>query len=291
LPGKFWGDFLATIDSTTISFWDLTSLLFLLFFLFAIIYPQSQLRRIRMKRIARLKTMERRHGYKVLTLIHRREAISFLGVPAYQFIDEEDAEQVLRWIRKYRDYPLELIMHTPGGQLHASIQIARALRTHPKNTRVIIPHYSMSGGTVIALAVNEIVMDKDAVIGPIDPQIGDFLRGVYPAPSWIYAAEAKKENASDTTLVMSDISRKALKLTRNVAKELLEGKIQAGPAGENRLDEVVEKLVSGEMIHSTPLSASEAKKIGLPVSTDFPEDVHEFMKLFRPVKRSIQYVE
>nr|WP_243685000.1 hypothetical protein [Methanosarcina barkeri] len=50
----------------------------------------------------------------------------------------------------------------------------------------------MSGGTIIALAANEIVMDKDAVIGPIDPQIGDFIRGMYPAPSWIYAAETKK---------------------------------------------------------------------------------------------------
>ena len=289
--GKFRGNFLATFDSLTISLWDLTSLIFLLFFLFVIIYPQSQLKRIRIQRMAKLRAMEKRHDCKVLTIIHRREAISILGMPAYQFIDEEDAEQVLRWIRKYKDYPLELILHTPGGQLLASVQIARALRKHPKKTRVIIPHYSMSGGTVIALAVDEIVMAKDAVIGPIDPQIGDFLRGVYPAPSWIYAAETKKENAADTTIVMNDISRKALKLTRDVATELLEGKIQAGPAGENRLDNVVEKLVSGELIHSTPLSASQAKELGLPVSTDFPEDVHEFMKLFRPVKRSVQYVE
>jgi len=289
--GKFRGNFLATFDSLTISLWDLTSLIFLLFFLFVIIYPQSQLKRIRIQRMAKLIAMEKRHDCKVLTIIHRREAISILGMPAYQFIDEEDAEQVLRWIRKYKDYPLELILHTPGGQLLASVQIARALRKHPKKTRVIIPHYSMSGGTVIALAVDEIVMAKDAVIGPIDPQIGDFLRGVYPAPSWIYAAETKKENAADTTIVMSDISRKALKLTRDVATELLEGKIQAGPAGENRLDNVVEKLVSGELIHSTPLSASQAKELGLPVSTDFPEDVHEFMKLFRPVKRSVQFVE
>ncbi len=65
-------------------------------------------------------------------------------------------------------------------------------------------------------------------------------------------------------------------------------KYRPGPAGENRLDQVVEKLVSGEMIHSTPLSAGEAKELGLPVNTDFPEDVHEFMKLFRPVKRSVQ---
>ncbi|WP_269851671.1 SDH family Clp fold serine proteinase [Methanosarcina horonobensis] len=89
---------------------------------------------------------------------------------------------------------------------------------------------------------------------------------------------------------MSDISRKALKLTRNVAKELLLGKVQAGPGGEDRLNEVVERLVSGEMIHSTPLSAREAKEIGLSVNTDFPEDVHDFMRLFRPVKRTVEYV-
>ncbi|WP_229391565.1 hypothetical protein [Methanosarcina sp. DH2] len=265
--------------------------MFVFLFLYAIIYPRSQLKKIRMQRIAKLKSMERRHGCKVLTMIHRREAISFFGLPAYQFIDEEDAEQILRWIRKYRDYPLELILHTPGGQLHASIQIARALKNHPKKTRVLVPHYSMSGGTIIALAADEIVMDKDAVIGPIDPQVGDLMRGLFPAPSWIYAAEMKKENAEDVTLVMSDISRKALKLTRNVATELLEGKITPVPGRENSLDKVVEKLVSGEMIHSTPLSAAEAKEIGLSVSTDFPEDVHEFMKLFRPVKRNVEYVE
>lgn len=289
--GRFWRNILATVDSTIISFWDLISLLFVLLFLYAVIYPQSQLKQIRMKRMAKLKAMEKNHGCKVLTMIHRREAISVFGLPAYQYIDEEDAEQILRWIRQYRDYPLELILHTPGGQLHASIQIARALRRHPENTKVIIPHYSMSGGTIIALAANEIVMDKDAVIGPIDPQIGDFMRGMFPAPSWIYAAETKKEKADDTTLVMSDISRKALNLTRNVAKELLEGKIQPDPTGESRLDKVVEKLVSGEMIHSTPLSAAEAKTIGLPVNTDFPQDVHEFMKLFKPVKKNVEYIE
>ncbi|KKG17156.1 hypothetical protein EO98_11510 [Methanosarcina sp. 2.H.T.1A.6] len=279
------------MDGTTFSLWDLMFILFVVFFLYTVIYPQSQLKRVQMQRLAKLKAMERRHGCKVLTMIHRREAISFLGLPAYQFIDEEDAEQVLRWIRKYRDYPLELILHTSGGQLHASIQIARALKNHPKKTRVLIPHYSMSGGTIVALAADEIVMDKDSVIGPIDPQVGDLMRGLFPAPSWIYAAEMKKENAEDVTLVMSDISRKALKLTRSVAKELLEGKIAPGPGGEDRLDEVVEKLVSGEMIHSTPLSAAEAKEIGLSVNTDFPEEVHEFMKLFRPVKRNVAYVE
>ncbi|WP_255336374.1 hypothetical protein [Methanosarcina sp. KYL-1] len=280
-----------TVDSTTISLWDILILFFILFFLYTVIYPQSQLKKIRLQRLSRLRAMEKRWGSRVLTMIHRREAISMFGLPAYQFIDEEDAEQILRWIRKYRDYPLDLILHTPGGQLNASIQIARALKNHPKKTRVIIPHYSMSGGTIIGLAADEIVMDKDAVIGPIDPQIGDFVRGLYPAASWVYAAEKKKGDAGDITLVMSDISRKALNLTRKVAKELLDGKIEPGPGGENRLDEVVERLVSGELVHITPLSAEEAKQLGLNVSTDFPEEVHEFMRLFRPVKASVEYVE
>ncbi|WP_440957087.1 SDH family Clp fold serine proteinase [Methanosarcina sp. Mfa9] len=327
------------------------TLLFLFFFLYAVIYPQWQLKVIRMQRQARLKRMEKRWSSKVLTMIHRREAISMFGLPAYQFIDEEDAEQVLRWIRNYRKYPLDLILHTPGGQLHASIQIARALKKHPKKTRVIIPHYSMSGGTMIALAADEIVMDKDAVIGPIDPQIGDFVRGLYPAPSWIYAAETKKEKADDSTLVMSDISRKSLELTRKVAKELLADKPKkannagkadkagktgnpgiaddpgtanspgtadnqgtadnpgtadnqgtadnpgmSGKAGSEQgreiwVDEVVEKLVSGEMIHITPLSAEEAKQLGLNVNTDFPPEVHEFMRFFRPAKMNVEYVE
>lgn len=313
--------------------------MFLFFFLYAVIYPQWQLKVIRMQRQARLKRMEKRWSSKVLTMIHRREAISMFGLPAYQFIDEEDAEQVLRWIRTYRKYPLDLILHTPGGQLHASIQIARALKKHPKKTRVIIPHYSMSGGTMIALAADEIVMDKDAVIGPIDPQIGDFVRGLYPAPSWIYAADTKKEKADDSTLVMSDISRKSLELTRKVAKELLADKPKmarnagkagkagkadkaggvddagvandpgiadnpgitdnpemAGKAGSKQgreiwVNEVVEKLVSGEMIHITPLSAEEAKHLGLNVNTDFPPEVHEFMTFFRPAKMNVEYVE
>lgn len=277
---------MAIINNISIGFWDVLTLLLVFFFIYAVLYPQSQLKKIRMMRQARLKKMEKKRGCKVLTMIHRREAISMFGLPAYQFIDEEDAEQVLRGIRKFRDRPLELILHTPGGQLHASIQIARALKNHPEKTRVIIPHYSMSGGSMIALAADEIVMDKNAVIGPIDPQVGDFIRGTYPAASWIRIENMKKERAGDFTLLMSDISRKSLELTRDVALELLEGKFEVG-----KKDEIVEKLVSGEMIHITPLSAKDAKALGLNVNTDFPEDVHEFMKFFRPVKSSVEFVE
>ena len=151
------------------------SLLFILLFFYAVIYPQSQLKQIRMKRMSKLKAMEKRHGCKVLTMIHRREAISVFGLPAYQYIDEEDAEQILRWIRQYQDYPLELILHTPGGQLHASIQIARALRRHPKNTKVIIPHYSLSGELI---NLEEIAAEKGVLPDALKEVVADRLSRV-----------------------------------------------------------------------------------------------------------------
>lgn len=79
--------------------------------------------------------------------------------------------------------PIDVIVHSPGCQLLPSIQIARVLRNHPEKTRAIIPHYAMSGGTIIALACDEIVMDRDAGMRPIDPQVGDVIWGSFPAPS------------------------------------------------------------------------------------------------------------
>lgn len=268
--------------------WDVLTIFAILFVLYAFAYPQYQIKKVKVQRLSMIKKMEQEWGTRVLTLIHRKEAVSMFGLPVYQYIDIEDAESILRGIRDTKEErPIDIIIHTPGGQVHPSIQIARALKNHRGHTRVMIPHYSMSGGTIIALAADEIIMDDDAVIGPIDPQIGDLIRGTYPAPSWIYAASKKGDKADDTTIVISDISEKTMKLMRKVTTELLDGKIE----DEDKLNYAVEKLVSGEMVHITPISASEAIDIGLPVSTDLSNKVHEFMKFYRSVKSSVEYTE
>ena len=279
------GSCLISINEITIM--NILTFLAVLFFLYIFVYPQSQIRAVKRKRLAHINNMERQWGTRVLTMIHRKEAISMFGVPIYQFIDIEDAEQILRGIRKAGDRPIDLILHTPGGHMHASIQIARALKDHKGHTRVMIPHYSMSGGTIIALAADEIIMDSEAAIGPIDPQVGDLIRGTFPAPSWIYAASQKGTEADDITFVMSDISQKAIKLTRDVALELLEGSIE----DEDKLKNIVNKLVSGEMVHIAPISAAEAIELGLPVSTNLPEEVHDLMELYKSAKTTVEYLE
>src|SRR4029450_872338 len=95
--------------------------------------------------------------------------------PLYRFIDIEDSEEVLRAIRKTPDEtPIDLVLHTPGGLVLAAEQIAYALRSHPAKITVLVPHYAMSGGTLLALAADEIVMDENAVLGRVDPQIGQW---------------------------------------------------------------------------------------------------------------------
>lgn len=265
---------------------DFLIVLGVIILLYLLIYPQWQVSAARRRRFSKIREMERKWGTKILTMIHRKEAISMFGIPVYQFIDVEDAEEVLRGIREAKDKPIDLIIHTPGGQLHASMQIARALKNHNVRTRVFVPHYSMSGGTIIALAATEIIMDKDASLGPVDPQVGDILRGVFPAPSWLHVASKKGLKAADTTLMMSDISEKALKFTKGMVNELLEGKFN----DREKQEQVVEKLTGGEMIHSEMISAADAQALGLPVSTQLPPEIHEFMKYYRSVSSNVEYL-
>ena len=143
------------------------------------------------RRYRAIRKLEQRRGSRVITLIHRQESISLLGIPLRRFIDVEDSEQVLRAIRLTPDtVPIDLVAHTPGGLVLASEQIARALHRHPARVTVIVPHYAMSGGTLLALAADEIVMDENAVLGPVDPQIGQ-----WPAASIIKVAESQAARA------------------------------------------------------------------------------------------------
>jgi ClpP class serine protease len=113
--------------------------------------------------------------------------------------------------------PIDIILHTPGGLVLAAEQIAHAIRNHPAKVTVFVPHYAMSGGTFIALAAVEIVMDENAVLGPVDPQIGS-----YPAASILNVVNNKPvEEISDNTLIMADIAEKARNQVRENIYQIL----------------------------------------------------------------------
>src|ERR1700688_2312105 len=140
-----------------------------LFFIFSAIQPLLQQKMLEAMRLRKISQLERTRKSRVILLVHRQETMRFLGFPVARYIDINDSEEVLRAIQMTDDdVPLDLVLHTPGGLVLAALQIARAISNHKARVTVFVPHYAMSGGTLIALAADEIVMTRHSAIGPID---------------------------------------------------------------------------------------------------------------------------
>jgi len=254
------------------------SLLWWLFFMYILLWPQMQYRSLQLARAKLLKRLSEKRKSTVITMIHRQESIGLFGIPFYKFISVEDSEEVLRAIRSApKDKPIDLIIHTPGGLVLAATQIAKALNDHPAETRVIVPHYAMSGGTLIALAADKIIMDPHAVLGPVDPQLGQ-----YPGPSIVRAVERKgADKVDDQTLILADVAEKAIKQVRDFVYNLLKDRY-----GEEKARELAQVLTEGRWTHDYPITYEHAKELGLHVETDVPEEVYALMELYKqPMKQ------
>src|SRR6195256_1336 len=192
--------------------------LFWLFFIFSALQPVLRQRLNDAMRARKIAQIESERDSRVILLVHRQETMRFLGFPLVRYIDVNDSEDVLRAIQMTGDdVPLDIVLHTPGGLVVAALQIARAIRGHKAKVTVFVPHYAMSGGTLIALAADEIVMCPHSVLGPIDPQLGDS-----PAASLIKVKEEKPiAKVKDRTLVLADVGRKAITQVKQAASELL----------------------------------------------------------------------
>ncbi len=259
--------------------------LFWLFLIISAFAPLIQRRSLEAKRLATLRRIEADRGSRVIALIHRQETLSLLGFPLMRYIDIQDSEEIIRAIKLTDDsIPIDIILHTPGGLVLASEQVAHALLKHPARVTVFIPHYAMSGGTLLALAADEIFMDENAVIGPVDPQVGSF-----PAASIIQAVESKPvEKVDDETLILADVSRKAIRQVQTCVERILAEKMK--PAEARRL---ARTLSTGKWTHDYPITCEEARELGLSVSEEVPEEIFHFMTLFpQPSSRrpSVQYI-
>jgi ClpP class serine protease len=248
------------------------TLLLLIFLIISALQPVIRQRLLESNRTKLLRLLEARRNSRLITLIHRQERLSFLGFPLARFIDINDSEAILRAIKLTDPHiPIDLILHTPGGLVLAAEQIATALCRHPAKVTVFIPHYAMSGGTLIALAADEIVMDENAVLGPVDPQVGQ-----HPAASILAVLEQKSiDQVSDETLIMADMARKAQRQVKDTVRSILKERVNAEIA-----ENLAEILTSGRWTHDYPIPVEEARQLGLPVSTEVPAEVYQLMSLF-----------
>jgi len=255
---------------------------FLFFIVVFVIIPRMQAQRQYEELIRQFTHIQRKRKSRLIAIVHRQEPMGLLGIPNLQYIDLNDSEDVLEAIRRTpADMPLELVLHTPGGLVMPALQIARAIKAHRGPTTVYVPHYAMSGGTLIALAADKIIMSEHAALGPIDPQIG----GV-PAASVLRLTQSKDINSTDDyTLILADVGEMALRQLQAAAFELLQGTVS-----DNAAQAVAEQLSSGRWTHDYPIIAAHAEELGLNVSTGMPEDIMKLMRLF-PSRLSGQSVK
>lgn len=248
--------------------------------------PWMKQRMLEAARLKMIKKIEEKRKSRVITMIHRQEGFSFLGIPFMKYINIEDSERILRAVRLTPDdMPIDLIIHTPGGLVLAAEQIATALVRHKGKVTVIVPHFAMSGGTFIALAADEIIMDPNAVLGPVDPQLGGF-----PAASIVKTVREKPlEKVEDKTLIMADVSEKALQQVRKKVAQIL---IEKGMEKE-KAERIAEELSQGKWTHDYPLFKEDLEALGLKVSTEMPPEVYALMDLYEQptqARPSVQYI-
>jgi ClpP class serine protease len=241
-----------------------------LLLLFAVPVVQQQVTRAR--RLRAIRDLEAERRTRVIALIHRQERVAFLGIPFYRYIDINDSEEILRAIRLTPpEMPIDFIVHTPGGLVLSSEQIAMALRRHKGKITIFVPHYAMSGGTLLCLAADEVVMDENAVLGPVDPRIGE-----YPAASILQVPRLKPpEEIEDETFILVDIASKARNQMREFVTVLLRDRMEP-----ERADSLARLLTEGTWTHDYPITFEQARDLGLLVTPGMPAGVYRLMDLF-----------
>jgi ClpP class serine protease len=209
--------------------------------------------------------------------------MSFLGFPLVRYIDINDSEEILRAIHMTDPrVAVDLVLHTPGGLVLAALQIARAIHKRPGKVTVFVPHYAMSGGTLIALAADQIVMSEHAMLGPVDPQLGQ-----YPAASILRAVARKPiQEVDDATLILADQAEKAIVQLRSAVREFL-----ADEMPPEKSEELAGLLTGGTWTHDYGITCEAAKAFGLNVSSEIPAEVLQLMSLFpQPKRQGVEYL-
>jgi ClpP class serine protease len=256
-----------------------------IFLILSSLQPVFRQRLLEVQRMRSFRNLESKRQSRVIGLIHRQETMSFLGFPIARYIDIEDSERLLRAIQLTDPaVPIDLILHTPGGLVLAAEQIANGLRRHAAKVTVFVPHYAMSGGMLIALAADEIVMGENAVLGPVDPQLGQS-----PAASILKVMERKPiARIDDETIIQADMAEKALRQVEKAVVDLLGDRLP-----KDRAVALAHTLSSGTWTHDYPITVDEARELGLIVSTAMPDEVFELMNLYQQTTQrrpSVEYI-
>jgi len=189
-------------------------------------------------------------------------------------IDNKTMMKLVNCMNKIEGKDFDLVLYTPGGEVFSAMYISELLKSYPGKIRVIVPLYAMSGGTLLALSGNEIVMLPTSSLGPVDPQLGNLFK-FGSAKSWDYIKRYKGKKSEDSTISFALMGQQYTKSISNHINYLLENKIH----NEKKRSNFVKLLTSGEIEHSKILTPNILNSYGLDVKIAEPKDLREIIKV------------
>lgn len=223
-------------------------------------------------------------------------------------INDRDINAFMETIHKLdRKKGLDLILHTPGGDISATEQIIKYLRSmFDGDVRAIVPQMAMSAGSMIAVSCKSIMMGKQSCLGPFDPQINnlpcqsvlkEFERAVTdvssnPASLGLWQTIISKLNPTFLTLC-----QQADELSKNLADEIL----SYSDYSEVVRQEIKRVFVNNDdsKVHSRHIDIKRCKNVGLhieelesdPVIQDLVLSIHHCCMILGETSNVVKVVE
>ena len=194
-------------------------------------------------------------------------------------IDDNDKNALMSAVHQLdRVKGLDLILHTPGGQVAATESLVHYLRTmFGSDIQAFVPQIAMSAGTMITCACQKIFMGKQSNLGPIDPQFsGIAAREVLN--EFRRAVEEIKEEPARIPLWQTIIGKyhptfigeceNAVAWAQEIVERwLLEGMFQGRKDAKKQVERIVRELSDHSELksHSRHLHKEQCKEMGLDV--------------------------
>lgn len=199
-----------------------------------------------------------------LEKITGREAIVYFS-QLNEGIGHSDADDISEIIEGLETKDIDLIIQTPGGMVDAVEKFVTVLNARLNSFRVIVPSWAKSGGTVIAMASDGILLGVNSELGPIDPQM--FLPDIGPVPCEFVA------NDESQPQVIQQLAGTAVDRMRALAKRILQDKMLKD-SSEEEIDIAIKKISSSDTYrsHGAVIDFTEAQELGLSVEWMAPED-------------------
>lgn len=272
------------------------------------------------ERLDNYKLIEEKRNSKVIVYVtgDRRGMETQISTDVLEFFSEQ-----LDRIGKVEK--ISLFLYTRGGDTMAAWSLVNLIRQFCNNFEVIIPSKARSSGTIISLGADNIMMTKQATLGPIDPSLNSPLNPQNPQapnnpqariPVSVESIQgffdlAKNElkvndeaNLKDILLnlagkvhplVLGNVYRSRSQIQMVARKLLLK---QLGEGQTEKIDKIVSFLCSDSGSHDYAIYRNEAKdELGLSIEKpdddlyklikDIFDDIRQELKLLEPFNPSL----